>query len=457
MKSAPIYFNKEIPNFNYPYKVANTLYNFPIDNHINNGKGQKIGILTGGEWFIEYSKSDNNFSNFITDLRKNIPELNRNLKIILHDPTKTHNYYSHPENAISEQAEEGEGLLDISIILSCCPALEEIHIFPYSTANANENGKKKILTNIKDYLILSRKLGINVISCSYGSYINVTDDEDDAIFKDFSDITICVASGDNGGCSNTTLNSDACDKMTSYPSYSKYVLSVGGTQFTSTVQSQIPNDTLQQQAWFKAPGLTKFGGGSGGGGISPLSRPKWQQGANLDNFKQNRLVPDVAGLAQSRWFLPVSTQQIKTNSDGSSTIPLSGGTSAVAPMYAAFFIIVNQEREKQNKPPIGFVNNHLYELQFKNQNLFGDIVKGNITAGYEAKGKYDLTSGLGIPKFDNMLKYLTNVDSSNSTHDSNDNKGSHGSNGSNSTIIIIISSILVVLFLILILVFVLKR
>lgn len=242
--------------------------------------------------------------------------------------------------------------------------------------------------------------------------------------------------------------------MTSYPSYSKYVLSVGGTQFTSRARLQIPNDTLQQQAWFKPPGLTKFGGGSGGGGISPLSRPKWQHGANLDKFKQNRLVPDVAGLAQSRWFLPVSTQQIKTNSNGSSTIPLSGGTSAVAPMYAAFFIIVNQEREKQNKPPIGFVNNYLYKLQFKNQNLFGDIVDGNITAGYKAKDKYDLTSGLGIPKFNNMLKYLTNVDSIHGSHGSN---GCNGSNGSNSTIIIIISTVLVVLFLILILVFVLKR
>jgi len=47
MKSAPIFFNKEIPNFNYPYKLANKLYNFPIDKHIENGKGQKIGILTG--------------------------------------------------------------------------------------------------------------------------------------------------------------------------------------------------------------------------------------------------------------------------------------------------------------------------------------------------------------------------------------------------------------------------
>lgn len=191
-----------------------------------------------------------------------------------------------------------------------------------------------------------------------------------------------------------------------------------------------------------------------------MQRPKWQYGANLDKFKQNRLVPYVAGLAQSRWYLPVSTQQIKSNSDGSTTIPLSGGTSAVAPMYAAFFIIVNQKREKQNKPPIGFVNNHLYKLQFKNHNLFSDIVDGNITAGYKAKDKYDLTSGLGIPKFGNMLKYLTNIDSSHSSHDSNDSNGSNGSNGSNSsnsTIIIIISSVLVVLFLILILVYVLKK
>ena len=509
MKSAPIYINKEISNFNYPYKLANTLYNFPIDYHSYNGKGQKIGILTGGEWFIEYANSDNNFSNFIKNyLSINIPELNKNLKIILHDPTKTQNYYSHPENALS--AEEGEALLDISIILSCCPALEEIHIFPYSIANAIENGKKKILTNIKDYLILSRKLGINVISCSYGSYISVTDEQDDEIFKDFSDITICVASGDNGGCNTITSTQTKCDRMTLYPSYSKYVLSVGGTQFTSTIQTQIPTD-MSQQAWFDSPGLTQFGGGSGGGGISPLLRPKWQNGANLNTFKQYRLVPDVAGLAQSRWYLPVSTQQIKINSDGSSTIPLSGGTSAVAPMYAAFFVIVNQEREKQNKPPIGFVNNYLYKLQFKNENLFDDIVDGKSTAGYKAKDKYDLISGLGIPKFDNILKYLTNLDSidgsngsygsqgsqrsqgshgskgsqgsqhSQGSHGSNGSQGSqgsHGSNGSNgsqgsqrsqgnhggngsygsnSTIIIIISSVFVILFLILILVFVLKR
>ena len=44
---------------------------------------------------MEYTKSDNNFNNFISKLRtNNIHELNANLRIILHDPTKTYNYYS---------------------------------------------------------------------------------------------------------------------------------------------------------------------------------------------------------------------------------------------------------------------------------------------------------------------------------------------------------------------------
>ena len=81
--------------------------------------------------------------------------------------------------------------------------------------------------------------------------------------------------------------------------------------------------------------------GSGGGGISKqIISPQYQK--NITGYSK-RTVPDVSGIATS-WYLPISNIKLNQPIQGESySISLSGGTSVVAPMYAAFFIIVNQD------------------------------------------------------------------------------------------------------------------
>jgi hypothetical protein len=420
--------NPPIQQLKYPLQFANELYGFPIDP--NNGKGQKIGILTGGSWFLEYSKiNNNNFSQLINDLKQaGVIHTNSNLKIIINDPTNMQDYTQQKNIQMNTLlAEEGEGLLDLGVIISCCPSIEEIHILPYSLGfEENSSGEIKLKTNIPEHLEYCIKNNISVVSCSYGAYLgniptnsanttnskvskipdieSVLDKEDDRIFGPYhKKLTICVASGDNGGCNIKDTNT--CIKDTSFPTSSKYVLSVGGTQYSNELQTQFDIDLNNEQAWSQGLRGESGGIGSGGGGITPMRTPEFQK--YLKDSSKRRLIPDVSGLAQDKWYLPVSALLPSQNSN---QIFLYGGTSAVAPLYASFFVIVNQKRKQYNKSPLGFVNNKLYSAYFENNNnnIFNDITKGQISAGYEAKPNYDMATGLGTPNFKNLMKLLVN-------------------------------------------------
>ena len=132
-------------------------------------------------------------------------------------------------------------------------------------------------------------------------------------------------------------------------------------------------------------------------------------------------------MANDKWYLPLS---------GSKTpkyeVRLVGGTSAVAPMYASFFIVVNQLRQKNNLKPVGFVNDILYELQSNNGNLFTDITKGKNTAGYTASVNYDMATGLGTPNFDIILEKLVNYNETNKNENENENKTNKNETNKNS-------------------------
>lgn len=81
-----------------------------------------------------------------------------------------------------------------------------------------------------------------------------------------------------------------------------------------------------------------------------------------------------------------------------------------APIVAAMFNLINEERLKIGKGPVGFLNPTLYA----HQQMFHDIVKGNQVGDAgdgECKGKgfsavrgWDPVTGMGTPKYDEMLK-----------------------------------------------------
>jgi kumamolisin len=184
-------------------------------------------------------------------------------------------------------------------------------------------------------------------------------------------ITVCVAAGDNGSSDGVTSGGDHVD----FPASSPFALACGGTslnaQGTSIEQEVVWNDGA--------------GGGATGGGISSVfPAAAWQSGLHArsthgDTALKMRGVPDVAGNAD-----PETGYQVRI--DGSNTV--IGGTSAVAPLWAALIARINQTTGKA----AGYLNPQIY----KSPKAFRDITQGS-NGDFVAAAGWDACTGLGSP------------------------------------------------------------
>lgn len=172
-------------------------------------------------------------------------------------------------------------------------------------------------------------------------------------------ITLCAASGDTGAADGSPTGALTVD----FPASSAYVLGCGGTR----LPAQGP-----ETAWNDGPN----GGATGGGYSTYFARPTWQAG----NGESGRGVPDVAGDAD-----PVTGYAVMI--DGAPATV--GGTSAVAPLWAALITLINQSLGIK----VGFVNPALYA----SPTAFTDITEGN-NNGYSCGPGWDPVTGLGTPK-----------------------------------------------------------
>jgi kumamolisin len=168
-------------------------------------------------------------------------------------------------------------------------------------------------------------------------------------------MTVFAAAGDleaNNGGSSPAVN---------LPAACPHAIGCGGTSKTRK----------KETVWNNDPG--KPDGIGTGGGFSSLFLPQsWTRGATLGT---GRIVPDVAGNAdkQTGYHIVVHGNDRVT-----------GGTSAVAPLYAGLFAAFGKGR--------GFVN----PILWANRDCFQDITKGNNDGFKAAKGP-DACSGLGVP------------------------------------------------------------
>ena len=184
-------------------------------------------------------------------------------------------------------------------------------------------------------------------------------------------ITVCVASGDNGSSDGATDGADHVD----FPASSAFALACGGTSLRGS-GTQIASESV----WTDGAG-----GGATGGGVSGFFQlPAWQQGLSATKTGQAvaltmRGVPDVAGDAD-----PETGYAVRV--DGAATV--IGGTSAVAPLWAALIARINAASGK----PAGFINPVLYA----NQKALRDVTSGN-NGAFQAAGGWDACTGLGSP------------------------------------------------------------
>lgn len=411
--------NTQAQNKHYPYplEMSHNIYSFPLNYKKKiNGTGQKIGIVTYGKWFYNANEVDINFDHLIKEYSKGIPELNKSLKIKIatapgYDPSITPSI-----NELKRlKGAAGEGLLDLGIILSCCPGLSEVHIICLGNYSSDE----------KFMVEYAHNKGVPVLSVSWGSDAPRNDKIDEYISYSnyYRDLTICVSSGDYGGLGNDKKKPN----NTLDPASSAYVLACGGTESGQELPKTLDNNYLntvfdQSKAW-----------SGSGGGISNITRPDYQSdyfnnvnnNNNLRiNFKKKyksekynyinkntqRLVPDISGMAQSNWLIPVQFNDPDSDIEFKNRFSFSGGTSAVAPLYASLFTVINQHRKDNKKKPVGFINPEIYKLaKLYYRNYFRHITKGETLGKHTAQEGYDLATGLGVLYFPEIINHFVDT------------------------------------------------
>lgn len=344
-----------------PLQVA-ALYSFPTN---VTGKGQTIAIIELGGGYDP------------ADLTTYFGSLN------LQIPTVTAVSVDGGKNTPGSDA-DGEVLLDIEVAGAIANGA---NIAVYFAPNTDQGFVDAITNAVHD---TQRKP--SVVSISWGgpedSWSQQSRDAMNSALQDAATlgITVTVASGDSGstdGVGDSKLHVD-------FPASSPYALACGGTTLRgsgSSISSEtVWNETATQQ------------GATGGGVSTVFALPAYQKSANVPVQPQTnfagRGVPDVSGDAD-----PTTGYQVRV--DGQNTVV--GGTSAVAPLWAALVALLNQ----QLGTPVGFLNPKLYGLT---AGAFHDITSGtNDDANlgyYAAQAGWDPCTGLGTPNGTALLQAL---------------------------------------------------
>lgn len=184
-------------------------------------------------------------------------------------------------------------------------------------------------------------------------------------------VSVCVASGDGGSADRATDGRAHVD----FPAAAPHALACGGTRLTvgPSGPAEVVWDELDQ------------GGGASGGGISArFAVPAYQAHVALPppanpGAGPGRGVPDVAGDAD-----PQTGYRVRV--DGQDTV--IGGTSAVAPLWAALLARCNQALGRA----VGDVHAALYAAP----GALRDITTGS-NGAYQAGVGWDCCTGLGSP------------------------------------------------------------
>ncbi len=332
-------------SFNPP-QVAQ-LYGFPSG---VNGAGQTIGIIELGGG---YNASD--LSAYFSGLGIAEP------KVTAVSVDGGTNSPGNPNGA------DGEVALDIEVAGSIAPGA---NIAVYFTTNTSQGFLDALTTALHD----TNNGPPSVISISWGSEESNYTAQSLTAFDEACQsaaalgITITVASGDNGSTDGGTGNN------VDFPASSPHVLGCGGTELIAS------GTTISEEVvWNDQP----QGGASGGGVSAVFPLPTWQTNANVPAAPTSaggRGVPDVAGDASPETGYNVSF-------DGQNEVV--GGTSAVAPLWAALIALLNQQRGSN----LGFINPTIYASA---ENGFNDITQGN-NGAWSAGPGWDPCTGLGSP------------------------------------------------------------
>ncbi len=215
----------------------------------------------------------------------------------------------------------------------------------------------------------------NEVSVITNSFAHREDSEPRAVRRQYSassmmgaalGITLAAASGDSAGVD--------------VPASSPYVTAVGGT-----LLGLIGERVVWETAWEH----------SGSGPSLTLAVPEWQKG--IQGIGDKRATVDVAlNSGMGNWYMWLGRWYSNI------------GTSFASPMFAGLVAVVNDARDDQGKPPMGFLNSLLYTRP-DIQRTFRDVTEGH-TVDKEGNMKYragrgwDMVTGWGAPDAEGLLR-----------------------------------------------------
>ncbi|MGI8776998.1 MAG: S53 family peptidase [Acidimicrobiales bacterium] len=286
---------------------------------------------------------------------------------------------------------DGEVLLDIEVTGSIAPGAEIVVYFAPNT----DRGFLDALTTA----VHSQERPASVVSISWGApEAHFTDQARKAFDSAFADasalgVTVFCAAGDHGSGDAARDGSAHVD----FPASSPNAVACGGTRLRSG-----PDANVEEVVWNNGDGWA-----TGGGMSDKFSIPAYQQGLEMPQLHgagSGRGVPDVAGNADSNtgYLCMINGQVVSI-----------GGTSAVAPLYAALFALLGEALGQ----PIGGMPSRLYTIAGSpGTNVFRDITDGDngvpdsqfgpATAGYSAGKGWDACTGLGSLNGSALLEAL---------------------------------------------------
>ncbi|MGA8303500.1 MAG: S53 family peptidase [Thermoplasmata archaeon] len=279
----------------------------------------------------------------------------------------------------SADGPDGEVELDIEMVGSVAPGSR---IVVYFAPNTDQGFLDAVSTAVHD--MTNRP---TILSISWGgpelSWTAQARAAFEAAFVDAAalGVTVLAASGDNGADDGGASGGLSVD----YPASSPGVIGCGGTRLV------LAGATISVESVWNE--LASGEGATGGGISEAFALPTFQAGAHVPlapNGFAGRGVPDVAGDAD-----PTTGYQVLV--DGAPTV--LGGTSAVAPLWAALIARINQLLGK----PVGYVNPQLYGPD--GAATFHAVLSGG-NGGYTAGPGWDACTGLGTPDGTALLTAL---------------------------------------------------
>jgi subtilase family serine protease len=205
----------------------------------------------------------------------------------------------------------------------------------------------------------------------------------DALFSQASakDVSFIFPTGDFGG-------------TISLPAASPFVTAVGGTQY----RIDATGNRIYESASLRSGGGQSF--------IEPL--PAFQQGVKIGKHPlPSRAVPDISLISETQGSGVAVYYDPTLMNNSNIQWYTEEGTSVSAPIFTGMVADANELRKSFGELPIGNqLNAKLYEgFHLYPKLLYTDVIQGNNVLHPALRG-FDLATGMGTPKANNLIPYL---------------------------------------------------